>query len=261
MECNPFDIMGLSENVTLEEARARFRKLATQLHPDRPGGNQEKFTEMCKAYKQIFNALKEERTHQIRENMTLEQYRAQRNAALPTETETQSRITSSNFNRIFDECKIKDSYSRGYEQFMKSDQSKESAKTIALIDKQQSFASVCTGPGCALGEGHVTDFSNYVDKSKNSRDVACTDLKQAYSKKESLATMGNTRKDSYLGSSADRKKYESLRQKCTQPLTTEEKQRYDAWEMQEKTEETKRRIRAARQAEIAQRQWQRAIRF
>ncbi len=47
----PFQILGISPLATAEEAKAAYRKLAQVHHPDRAGGNMEKFQELSRALK------------------------------------------------------------------------------------------------------------------------------------------------------------------------------------------------------------------
>lgn len=50
VEPDPFPILGLSRGATREQVKAAYRELALQHHPDRPGGDAAKFTEVNDAY-------------------------------------------------------------------------------------------------------------------------------------------------------------------------------------------------------------------
>ncbi len=45
-----YEILGVSRNATQEEVKKAFRKLAQKYHPDKPGGDEQKFKEISEAY-------------------------------------------------------------------------------------------------------------------------------------------------------------------------------------------------------------------
>lgn len=47
---NPYNTLGVKSDATIDEIKASYRKLAQKHHPDREGGNAEKFKEVQKAY-------------------------------------------------------------------------------------------------------------------------------------------------------------------------------------------------------------------
>lgn len=53
---DPFEILGIDRNATIEEVKSLYRSLASHLHPDKTGGNKEletQFKEVTEAYKEI----------------------------------------------------------------------------------------------------------------------------------------------------------------------------------------------------------------
>lgn len=48
-----YQILGLKENASQEEIKRAFHQLAYKYHPDRPGGNEEKFKEINEAYQNL----------------------------------------------------------------------------------------------------------------------------------------------------------------------------------------------------------------
>lgn len=50
-------VLSLGPNATKAEAKAQYRKLAQELHPDRPGGDSDQFDRIRKAYDQAVKTL------------------------------------------------------------------------------------------------------------------------------------------------------------------------------------------------------------
>lgn len=59
---NPYDVLGIPRNATDDEIKKAYRKLATQYHPDKPDGNEEKFKEIANAYEQLTKKSKNQQS-------------------------------------------------------------------------------------------------------------------------------------------------------------------------------------------------------
>lgn len=70
-----YEVFGVSRGASAEEIKAAFRKLAHQHHPDKAGGNAEKFKEINEAYQVLSNP--EKRQQYDRYGATFEHARAQ----------------------------------------------------------------------------------------------------------------------------------------------------------------------------------------
>lgn len=68
MDVNPqkdyYALLGITESATADEIKKAFKKLAVQHHPDKKGGNKEKFQEINEAY-QVLNDPKKKQQYDM----------------------------------------------------------------------------------------------------------------------------------------------------------------------------------------------------
>src|SRR3989338_2039100 len=55
---NYYDILGVPKNASKEDIKNAYRKLAHKYHPDKSGGNENKFKEVNEAYQILINDKK-----------------------------------------------------------------------------------------------------------------------------------------------------------------------------------------------------------
>lgn len=60
-----YKILGIDKNASADEIKKAFRKLAHQYHPDKQGGNEEKFKEVNEAYQVLSDTNKRSRYDQF----------------------------------------------------------------------------------------------------------------------------------------------------------------------------------------------------
>jgi DnaJ-class molecular chaperone len=60
---DPYKILGLNANSKLEDVKIKYKSLAKQYHPDKPGGDSDKFKEINTAYDEIINPKHEQQMH------------------------------------------------------------------------------------------------------------------------------------------------------------------------------------------------------
>ncbi len=65
MASDYYDILGVPKGASDEEIKRAFRKLAHQYHPDKPGGNADKFKKINEAYQTLGDAEKRKRYDQF----------------------------------------------------------------------------------------------------------------------------------------------------------------------------------------------------
>jgi len=60
-----YKILGIEKNASAEDVKRAYRRLAHQYHPDRPGGNEQKFKEVNEAYQVLSNEQKRQQYDQF----------------------------------------------------------------------------------------------------------------------------------------------------------------------------------------------------
>lgn len=65
MAKNYYDMLGVQKNASPDEIKRAFRKLAHQHHPDKPGGDENKFKEINEAYQVLSNPEKKQQYDQF----------------------------------------------------------------------------------------------------------------------------------------------------------------------------------------------------
>lgn len=60
-----YDVLGVGKTASTDEIKKAFRRLAVQYHPDKEGGNEEKFKEINEAYEVLSNPEKRKRYDQF----------------------------------------------------------------------------------------------------------------------------------------------------------------------------------------------------
>lgn len=60
-----YEVLGVSKSASADEIKKAFRKLAVQYHPDKEGGNEEKFKEINEAYEVLKDQQKRQRYDQF----------------------------------------------------------------------------------------------------------------------------------------------------------------------------------------------------
>lgn len=54
---NPYKVLGVSENVSIDTCKKAYRRLCVMYHPDSPTGDREKFDEVYEAWNSINKGL------------------------------------------------------------------------------------------------------------------------------------------------------------------------------------------------------------
>tara|TARA_B100000900_G_C20601980_1_gene726041 strand:+ start:693 stop:1574 length:882 start_codon:yes stop_codon:yes gene_type:complete len=207
-DINPYEILGVTKNFTIEELKDKYKRVAKRVHPDR-GGSQQLFNLVTLAYKKLVEEYKLKKINkQFNElktdfsNYTDSQNNTQMRNSEFSKKQYQSNDFRDVFNKVYDNHKVHSAYDNGYGDFMiKSDGRREDINISKKINNMKQFNSTFDSeplnnynrrmivykepealPSSSktlkyteLGVGKVKDFSS----STNNLD--CTDYKAAHS--------------------------------------------------------------------------------
>ncbi len=205
---NPYEILGVTKNFTLDELKDKYKRVAKKVHPDR-GGSQQLFNLVTLAYKKLVEEYKLKKINkQFNElktdfsNYSDTQNNTQKRNPEFSKPQYQSNDFREVFNRTYDNHKIHSAYDNGYGNFMiESDGRREDIDIAKKVNNMKQFNSAFEAeplnnynrrmivykepealPSSSkslkyteLGVGKVKDFSS----STNNLD--CTDYKAAHS--------------------------------------------------------------------------------
>ena len=207
-DINPYEILGVTKNFTIEELKDKYKRVAKRVHPDR-GGSQQLFNLVTLAYKKLVEEYKLKKINkQFNELKTdFSNYSDSQNNTQMRNSEFSKKQYQSNdfrdvFNKVYDNHKVHSAYDNGYGDFMiKSDGRREDINISKKINNMKQFNSTFDSeplnnynkrmivykepealPSSSktlkyteLGVGKVKDYSS----STNNLD--CTDYKAAHS--------------------------------------------------------------------------------
>ena len=115
----------IRKDYNLAELKTAYKRLATKTHPDKPGGSNDKFQIVTKCYFLLLEKLKNSETDKGYDKLKAEsgQYRKNQasNNPYPSNIKTaKEKFDLRMFNKIFEENKIYDVNSEGYEDWLKN---------------------------------------------------------------------------------------------------------------------------------------------
>jgi curved DNA-binding protein CbpA len=251
MELDPYKILNVPYNSSLENIRNNFKKLVLKHHPDR-GGNPQIFDLIKNAYTYLYKYKIEQKKQLEKERMNFEKYTSKRNF----ETEHLDRefqklkinpndknLDMNKFNKIFEEHKIEDADSRGYEykrdnnrldpeELMKKYSNKQKKKLEIQVYEEPEPIELTNENYKKLGLKHVKDFSQkygnkgsqYTDFQKAYTEYDNTTMKNYRKKEYSIEEYRNMRNNQNFEMSESEKRKMKIKQQ--QELEMEEKRRY-----------------------------------
>lgn len=254
---DPYQILELSNNYTLNQLTSAYKKKALKYHPDRPNGNKEIFQLVTKSYMFLMEEYKKKQQksfHQMKNDYT-DYLGNQENSGRKNVHLDKDKFNLEMFNKIYTENRLYDPNDEGYgdlketetntEQMPKlfsdnfnlnvfnslfsNQKNKYQKKEIIKYSKPVPTKIKAELKYSNIGEGKIDDFSGNTDSG-----LAYSDYKKAHSNK--LINVNNISIQQYKNVDELEKKRSNIRYK----MNGNEKRRYDLELKNNKINEIKR---------------------
>lgn len=142
---NHYEVLNVSKDFTWEELKASYRKLAINVHPDKPNGNKELFNIITYSFKQLAKEYKKRTSdldHYDLKKQSNEFFHKMTRETMPHPSDAlqnPDEAFSTKFNRNFEKCKVMDDdIDFGYgEKMHESSQVREDINIEKLIKKDK----------------------------------------------------------------------------------------------------------------------------
>ena len=149
-DINPYEILGIHKNFTLEELKDKYKRVAKKVHPDR-GGSEQLFNLVTLSYKKLYEEYKLKKINkQFNELKTdfsnytdMQNNTQQRNSQFHHNHQNNYTNTSDFrkvFNDIYDNNKVHNAYDNGYgDMMLSSSGSREDINIAKKINNMKQF--------------------------------------------------------------------------------------------------------------------------
>ena len=206
----------LGTQFTMDELKMSYRNLARKFHPDRAGGNNQKFQVITKAYMTIMEELKmKEQDKQINDlrQGSRDFFENQKNDNKQNLKMSKGKFDLQLFNKIYEENRLHDVTDNGYSEWLKKANVEEVQKPNEKLfskkfnvnvfnnvfdeqAKQNKEVTKFKEPE-ALGFGNFSNSNSMlgVDKVDNYSDTGYSDLFEAHSNTNLVNSQGYSKKD------------------------------------------------------------------
>ncbi len=272
-------VLGLTEDmsVTLETLKTAYKKAAVKAHPDKPGGSEERFQAITKAYAYLAEILKRitgaraeamapKELDPVRE--TRREEADQWKHVEPVRLDPKN-LNLNAFNQMFEQTRLPDPDGDGYGDWLKDQagggadapkfsgkfnrdvfnnmfqsqaaSQKHTQQQIQLVHPQSMALTLAPTAGVELGRDKPADFT-----APANAQMHYTDLRAAYTTESTFSgQVANVQVEN-----RDMKSYKAERDKGPAPMSGEEAAMIAAQEAQYAAQEKARQMRAAHQSTL-----------
>lgn len=169
-DIDPYEILQLPHNFTLEQLKSQYKQMALSLHPDKNNmGDNYAFNMLTFCYKTLLQEFKDRNQAFHNDIKSQAQEYIQNQSSEFNNSSRKPKFNIENFNQHFDTNRIKDVHDVGYEKWMKQNDpdSKPSTKENFIVHYKEPESAYCSKLGFAeLGQGKIGDFSGTNDTLK-----------------------------------------------------------------------------------------------
>ena len=229
---NSLRLFNLNENFTMDELKKAYRKIALRTHPDRPGGNKEKFQLVTTCYFSLIENLKmrtqdktfdrlrnDSRDYFDEQNKLSQKYRSNGKNPTPLFNKNDKQFNSKMFNKVFEQNKLYDPNEEGYDDWLKNGEDtpapkvfsnkfnidvfnntfndyKDTSSSQEIIEYKEPQALV------SCNNIQYTDIDNskkkdYTKSAEKISELGYSDLKSAYTKTNNLVNPNHVKIKQY----------------------------------------------------------------
>jgi curved DNA-binding protein CbpA len=220
---NPYEILDVPNNFTLEQLREKYKKTALKVHPDKMGGNEALFKMVTVAYKALvkeFNRKQADKQFdQLKNESTSYRSELSNNNRESVNVGTGQSFNVKRFNKVFEEHKLEDTADVGYGDWMASKSAereeiniqnklkkfnqdrfnKEFEKQPIHMEKKMIVykepEALCTTKKIGFSELGITDVGDFSGENMTRKTLNYTDYKVAHTTNRLVDHTVKARKD------------------------------------------------------------------
>jgi curved DNA-binding protein CbpA len=195
MEIDPYKILEIPKNYTLEQLRKQYKKIAITVHPDKtPGNSDYMFKIVTKCYKLLLEdynlRIADKQFNELKSsfNKNQENEKSYQNTQYNTQYNKQdSRFNLDRFNKVFEDNRIEDFTAVGYDEWIR----KNAIKDAPSLDKK------------ITKESFNQQFEKYADETKDKTNKYIIKYREPepmmMSKKLNFIELGTSEIDDFSG--------------------------------------------------------------
>ena len=175
---NPYEVLGLPKNYTLDQLREKYKAIAIKVHPDKPGGSDYLFKLVTAAYKDLAKKHASRTVDKQFNELKLESKKDK--GDIPSQKDNKS-FNLNRFNNVFENNRLPENSDHGYKEWMSTAESNpDSGGVPKKLDKK--FSIDCFNktfddlPTHAHASKSMTKFKEPSPLTASSSKLICSEL-------------------------------------------------------------------------------------